>query len=721
MSSAAYKQIETSQNRAAEAGTGPQGVDEWVSRTRLAAEQSKTWYDSELSRQWERAYRMFNSQHPPGSKYFSDDYKYRSRLFRPKTRVAIRKNESRAAVAFFGTNDVVNIGADDGGDKKQQASADFYKSMMNIRLTRTIPWFKVCMGSYQTAEITGVCFAKVFWSYRAQTEVVTKRVTDPLTGAVMEYQADEIRVIEDKPKILPIPPENVRIHRAASWLNPIEDSPFIQVLWPMFAGDVRAMTQTIDPKTGQPQWRNVSESQIRNASRYAYNAVRVAREGERRGDPKDDNSAIADHEICWIIENIERIDGKDSHWYTLGEEALLSEAKPLTEVYVQGRPFVMGNTNLEAFKTYPAGKPDLGEGLQHAANEIQNLRIDNVKYAMQGRPIVKRGRNIDLRQVARHISGSPILVTALDDIEFDRPQDVTRSAYEEQNFLNADHDDIMGSFSPGSVNTNRRLSETVGGMELMSTGAEQIGDYDLRVFAETFVEPCMVLLLKVLQHYETDTAMMLKAADDAQIVMRYGVSEIDDEILDANLTLSVNVGIGQTDPMKRLEKFILAAKTSAEFVTALMGPEAATVINIEEHVNEFFGLSGYKDGSRFYKFSAGADPMIEAMKKKLDELMGALQQAEAGNQAKIEVATIGAKKSIAQEEIKARSGMAQLLAQIDQARRELVANTAVSREKLDIEREKIASTERTARQANATTVATAAVSAKARNERPSPQ
>ncbi len=680
--------METASNRQAESGlTGGANGRDFLTRTRNNAMSSKSYLESELARQWERGYRMFNSQHPPGSKYFSDEYKYRSKIFRPKTRTAIRKNEARCAVAFFGTNDVVNIGADDGSDPKQKASADFYKSMMNIRLTRTIPWFQTCVGSFQTAEVTGVCFAKVYWMYRAQTIVVEDLIEDPVTRLRFPQSREEVRIVEDKPVVEPIPPENVRIHKSCNWLNPMEDTPFIQYLIPMFAGDIMNMTTMTDPKTGQPSWLPVDAGALRNSSRYAYDATRQAREGNRRTDPKDDNSAMPDHEICWVIENIERIDGEDWHWYTLGEDRMLSEPVRLTEVYRHGRPFVMGKTNLEAFKVYPVGKPELADGLQQAQNDLQNLRFDNVRYAMQGRPIVKRGRNIDLQQVARHISGSPILVTSLDDINFDRPKDVTQSSYEEQNFLNADHDDIMGSFSQGSVNTNRRLNETVGGMSMMQSGAEQIGDYDLRTFSESFVEPVMVKLLKTLQTYETDTALMLKAADDAKLVMRYDVTELDDEILDAELNLSVNVGIGQTDPMKRLEKFGLASKMANELAMTFLGPAASTVVNIEEQTNEIFGLAGYKDAARFYNFGE-SDPMIDVMKAKLEEAMGALKEAETGNQAKIEVANIEARKVLTQEQMRAAAAA-------EAARMQAANDLMIEQMKATMGREIAAESERT--------------------------
>jgi hypothetical protein len=70
----------------------------------------------------EDALRMFQSKHPLDSKYNSEAYKYRSKLFRPKTRSVIRKNEAAAATAYFSNVDVVNVAPANEQDPQQVAS-----------------------------------------------------------------------------------------------------------------------------------------------------------------------------------------------------------------------------------------------------------------------------------------------------------------------------------------------------------------------------------------------------------------------------------------------------------------------------------------------------------------------------------------------------------------------------------------------------------------------
>ena len=63
--------------------------------------------------------------------------------------------------------------------------------------------------------------------------------------------------------------------------------------------------------------------------------------------------------------------------------------------------------------------------------------------------------------------------------------------------LNADFDDLAGNFSIGSVQTNRSLGETVGGMKMMTSNANAAGEFDLRIFVETWVEPTLRQIVKL--------------------------------------------------------------------------------------------------------------------------------------------------------------------------------------------------------------------------------
>jgi len=129
----------------------------WLQISQDAYEQSESYFDSSIRRKQENAQAHFNNKHVPGSKYHSDSYAYRSKGFRPKTRSIIRKNEAAAAKAFFSTQDVVHIQAENEGDESQRISAEVTHTLVNHRLTKDLNWFTTLIGAYQDTLVSGVC------------------------------------------------------------------------------------------------------------------------------------------------------------------------------------------------------------------------------------------------------------------------------------------------------------------------------------------------------------------------------------------------------------------------------------------------------------------------------------------------------------------------------------------------------------------------------------
>lgn len=293
------------------------------------------------------------------------------------------------------------------------------------------------------------------------------------------------------------------------------------------------------------------------------------------------------------------------------------------------RPYVIGVSVIEAHKAVPESVVGLGKELQKEANEIVNQRLDNVKLVLNKRWLVKRGQQVDTKSLNRNVAGG---VTLANDVNQDVREinfpDVTGSSYAEQDRVNVDYDELVGNFSAGSVQTNRQLNETVGGLGLIASGANQMSEYLLRTFSETWVEPVLRQLVKLEQKYETDQVVLALAAEKADLYQRYGVTQITDQLLDQELTLTVNVGMGATDPNFKIQKFVMAVNTFRDI--ALNPPPNA---NIEEIAKEIFGHLGYKDGSRF--FSQDVDPMVAQLQQQVQQLMGVIEQMQNKQQEKL--------------------------------------------------------------------------------------
>ncbi len=635
--------------------TAPQGPSDPLGLARDIYEDSTRFVESSLKAQWEKDERAFQGRHPAGSKYLSDAFRGRTRLFRPKTRTMIRQGDANLAQSFFSNEDVLTVRPYDETNKMQKASADIHKELLQYRLTTPnpkvgIPWFLITIGANQDAQKYGCVASKQYWDYKERIDTIEVPVVDPETqqpmigqdGQPLIQKKEKRTVIRDKPCVDLIPIENLRIDRTAHWYDPINTSPFVIILSPMYIHEVERRMNTIDPKTGQQQWFPLSRSELKaSATRQSWDSTRTQREGNRE-DSTDSEIAVDEYSIIWVHENIVQWNDRDWVFYTAGINHLLSNPMPLEEVYRHAsdgnRPIVMGYCLLETNKIYPSSKPKITEALQREANDIVNLRLDNVKLALNKRFLVKRGRQVDLRSLMRNVPGSITLVTDIEkDVDVLETKDVTSSAYQEQNLLNVDFDDIAGMFTPGTVATNRRLNETVGGLQLLSGASNLLSEMDLRVFTETWAEPVLRQLVQMERHYETDTVLLATAGQKARIFQRYGINTINDELLSQDLMVKVNVGLGATDPMQRLNKIRVAAET----VGAIFGDKLNEFMNAEEILNEIFAPLGFRDGSRFFDFK-GQNPTVIMLQQQLQQLQKELETKQIEGATKKEVAQIGA-------------------------------------------------------------------------------
>lgn len=573
-------------------------MTDYLSMAREAFTTSTTFFDASIRPQVESGIRQFQGVHPTGSKYHSETYKARSRLFRPKTRTTIRKNEATGAEALFSTNDVVSVTPQDDSNPIQQASAAVMQELLGYRLKKSIPWFLISMGAYQDTQTVGVCASYQCWEFDAKKKI-------------------------DKPAIHLLPVENLRIDPGSNWADPINSSPYVIRMIPMYVKDVRAKMTTPDPKTGAPKWKNMEDSQLLAAMNVYGDTTRMTRE-RGRTDSKEQSQAIREFGIVWVHQNIIEVDGQDMVFYTLATIAMLTDPVPLDQIYFHGkRPFVMGCCILETHKIYPDGVTGITKDVQAEINEIANQTRDNVRFAMNKRYFVKRSKQVDIRSLTRNVPGSVTMLTDIDDVKIQETQDVTSSSFQEQDRLALDFDDVSGAFSQSSVQSNRKLNETVGGMNMLSVNSNQVSSYQLRTWVETWVEPVLAQLVLLEQYYETDEVVLALAGKAAGLVQKFGMDAVTDELLMQELTTNVNVGIGATNPQEQINNFMTAVKSLKEILTD--GTLEKYGLDVAEVIKELFGKLGYKDGARFFSVEE-EDPRLTAAKQTITELQSALAQ-----------------------------------------------------------------------------------------------
>ncbi len=618
----------------------------WTKRMQDSYRFSTSYVDSNYRRLWEDSIRAFNNQHPTDSKYLTESFRKRSNLFRPKTRQVIRKTEAAAAAAFFTNMDAVNVEPLNQGIKEEVISAQVMQQLLQFRLTKTVPWFHVVCGGIQDAMVQGVVAAHVHWRF--------------VPGS------------DDKPCVDILPVENLRIDPSANWMDPINTSPFVIEIIGMYWGDVQERMEAPNPKGRR--WKKYPSSVVFSSSDGADDSTRQARIGAQE-DPSKQAREVSDYDIVWVHRHIHRHAGEDWEFYSLASQKFLTDPEPLIENVWHGkRPYVLGTTMLETHKAMPNSLPTVIKPLQDEANELWNQRSDNVKFVLNKAWKVKRGKNVDLSALVRNTPGRVIL---MDDPELDAQPiewpDVTASAYQEQDRLDSDFNDLSGNFSPLAAQTQRTPRESTRTMQMLSAPSNLLTEYSLKTFVETFIEPILRQLVLLEQHYESDNVIMALAGEKAKVFEKFGVNDMTDVMLDKELTIKCNVGMGSTDSNTKLQRFIYACMSLAQ-IAKLMPPG----LDLKEVAKEMFGLSGYQDGTRF--MIDGVDPMTAKLMQQNQQMMKMLQQAgiqiknkEGANQVKLQSTRETNATKLAIERMKheagARAKVADYLIQFDQGER----------------------------------------------------
>jgi hypothetical protein len=581
------------------------------------ADQQSLQYINQVNRKsWERGYRAFHQEHFNGSKYDTTDYNNRSRLFVPKTRNAVRKDMAATSASLFGSIDAVNCMAGNEGDQQQRASAALLKELVNYRTDRatgkaSIPWFHVALGARQTSLITGICMSKQYWKLELRRSG-TEDAEDEETGESVKRDVWVPHV--DRPECELFPPENFVIDPAADWTNPAQDAAYIILKYPMRIDEIRRKQR--DPR--QP-WHELPEGVLRSSAESQMQSEAVRRSREQGLDRFDTTQNTRHFDVIWVWETYMRTAGEDWTFISIGNKALLTDPKPVRDVYPEQfgeRPLALGYGSLEAFRIFPMSSVESWQMLQQESNDIRNLSLDALKQNIMPVTKVKRGRNVDLEQLKRRGQGTSIMVMDKDDVTWEQAPSFPQQAVEMTQKLDIEFDDLAGQQNYGTVQDNNNLGKTLGGLKLAAGAANAVQEYDIRVWIETWCEPVLSQIVRLEQFYESDPIILGICGDKAKLLQKHGISEISDELLENSVTVRVNVGLGAGDPQQRLAKFQSAVQVAMPLLQ--LSPDFAqqkVVMDYEAVMEEVFGAAGYRDGGkRFIKLGQGqqTSPLMQA-------------------------------------------------------------------------------------------------------------
>jgi hypothetical protein len=632
-------------------------------------------------------YRAARNEHPLKSKYFSPLYKNRSAYHRPKTRNAIKRVQTAAANALFAARDVIDISPGDESNPVHRAAAAMRKELVNYRLSRSsgrnaIPWFEIAVGGRTDAYCTGYTISLQTWQYRRRktgTEPMRDEMGREIMTAGGPVMKDVHEILADRPDITLYPIENVGIDPAAPWQDPAQGAAFIYLKDPVYSNDLKAVMTQGGNRSNIP-WRDpesISWSDGRVDPNQDSRSVRTGR-GDGGTDRMEDLAGTQEYEdgntLVWRYLWFFRWEGEDYCVYTLGTRTLLSDPIPTAEAFphLSGqRPVVIGTDVIAPHDLMPTSNASALQPMQQEINEQTNLRIDAIKQSVYPLAKVKRGRNVDITSLSRRGPSSNILVEDTDDVTYETIPNGAAPLFQEMDRLNNDFDESAGIFSNSSVQGQRAMNETVGGMKILAGDAQAVANLELRVWTETWVERVISQIVLLEAYYETDERILSICGQRADLEGKFGVSVINDDLLLAEVQTLVDVGTGAADPNESIGRFKMAFDTVMPLIGAEVQAGRAS-LNVKEIVNEVFGHAGYKDaGDRFITVNEEGTPtqdQLNQLQAQLDEANARLQELEIGRQAEKDITKAKLDTDLAKQEADQRheKEMLFLQAKIDQ-------------------------------------------------------
>lgn len=590
---------------------------------RQSYQSSSGYFDASQRDRLLDAMARFNSQHPKGSKYWSPAFEKRSKLFRPKTRATVRKREAAAAISLFGSSNIVSVTAS-GGSADAAMDARLQQSLLNHRLQENDRWYRFVLGAVQDADRQGFAVARTYWDYEEADRYYVE--SHPELGAV-----DRVDTVasKDRPGFALVAIENFLFSPSANWMDPVGTSPYLIERIPMFVCDIRRYQNNPHAPL---KYRNLSTSQLLSGGQTgAWDSIQLQRERELQSRYQR-NGEATDYAVVWVHRNILKIDGEDYVFDSIGTSLMLSSMIPLVEFDPRGyRPYVIGSTIVEAHNPFNPGAVDLMAQVQDEINDTANLRQDANKMATAGRMFIKRGTGVDLHSLAKFTPGQAVeMDNPSTDVKWDRSPEAPRGAFEENQLLNTELDDLIGNFSQSSVAHNRNLNETVGGMQMLGDSANQMTEYDLHTFCKTFVTQVLQQVLDLERYWETDKNLAaIIGSKMATTARRFWQS------LDTSARVIVDVGFGATNPGKRIERINMGMGLLAQFFPTLMMQADSTEI-----ARDVFAAVGQSDINRYFPFmdteGQEQDPKVRALQQQVQQL----QQLTQPGQVQLQIAQL---------------------------------------------------------------------------------
>ena len=527
---------------------------DWLSDAQEMWDASTQLYDLWENR-WAKNERLVNSKHLTARKAGQ------SNLFVPKIETFHQSKMADHAFAFGG-DDPVSLKRTMTSSKE---GAKIMESVVNYYLTDAggIDWTAFCINSACNALTYNFAPFVIDWS-RGVTEVESEvEVYDEDGNSILETISVETET-HSYPTLEVIPPEDFRVDPSVAWneLNMARYACVRQYRDERYAEEMEA----------KGLWPEIEDSEYNYGWTDDSNGLKNERAFQ--------NSPFMDSDQANIDNGLLEV---RKYWFyadlgngyvpvemeTLADRMILSEP---TEIEIDFSnsdgsdpfPFGVGRIYVKANEPVSRAMPDKLESLQIEENAIRNSRRDNVDLTLNPEKLVTPESGVDPAVFSRTVAGKVTVVRNINAVKWERPPEVTSSAYQEESIATNDMERLVAESAQKQGAATQR-AESATAAKLMAAGASKATGFDSTIFGITCTTPAVRKLIKAIRQ-AAPIEIFEMAAEYSKVVVEDAYSEA--------LRGDFRVTVGNGALQSSIDMAISNASNTAAITQSVYGAEA---------------------------------------------------------------------------------------------------------------------------------------------------
>lgn len=513
-----------------------------------ASQLHQIWED-----RWAKNERLVNSQHLTTRKAGQ------SSLFIPKIE-GFHQSKMSDHLAAFGGNDPVSL-KKTATSTKNGASIMEYVVNYYISDAGGISWDSYVVNAASNALTYNFAPAIIDWDRDVREEEIEVDIIDEDGEPARGKEKVETELFSH-PTIELIPPEDFRIDPSVGW----DELRYARYGACRFFRDQAFAEQMAK----QGVWPEIEESEFGIGFTNDSGTLKNERamEGSPFNDSTDIDNGLIEVRKYWFYHDLG--DGMvPVEMTTLDDRIILEDPSELELDFSNSDGsdpfnFEIARIYIKPHEPITRAMPDKLEQLQIEQNSIRNQRRDNIGLILNPEKLVTANTGIDPAVLSRSFVGKVSVVRNINDVRWERPPDVTSSAYNEEQVTVNDMERLVAE-SAQKIGAEPSRKETATASKIQAAGGAKTVGFDAAIFGMTGPEAIVRKLIRAIRQAAPESIFIL-AAEHLQI-------ESADPFKEA-VTGDFRVRVGAGQHQAAIDLQISNASNTAAIIQSIYGNAA---------------------------------------------------------------------------------------------------------------------------------------------------